>query len=149
MWHHVDLVLTNVSERHVASIFRVEKSASEEPAWAGGCRLSSVCSHRPVHTISTRFHIPKDGILHSHRCENFQSYILLTDLHKFDIPNTERPGETTFMEFNTLCVYIYLWVVHRVTPEAVFFHYMYSKHKPLDVEGLCQFQSNKYSHVEN
>jgi hypothetical protein len=26
--------------RSFASIFRVEKSASEEPAWAGGCRLS-------------------------------------------------------------------------------------------------------------
>jgi hypothetical protein len=40
MWRRVDLVWTDVSEERIASIFRVEKSASEEPAWAGGCRLS-------------------------------------------------------------------------------------------------------------
>jgi hypothetical protein len=40
VWRRVDLVWTDVSEKHIASIFRVEKSASEEPAWAGGCRLS-------------------------------------------------------------------------------------------------------------
>jgi hypothetical protein len=34
--HRVDLLRTDVSEERVASIFRVEKSASEEPAWAGG-----------------------------------------------------------------------------------------------------------------
>jgi hypothetical protein len=36
MWRCVGLVLTDVSEEHIASIFRVEKSASEETAWAGG-----------------------------------------------------------------------------------------------------------------
>jgi hypothetical protein len=36
MWRCVDLVLTDVSEERIATIFRVEKSASEEPAWAGG-----------------------------------------------------------------------------------------------------------------
>jgi hypothetical protein len=40
MWRCVDLALTDVSEEHVTSIFRVGKSASGEPAWAGGCRLS-------------------------------------------------------------------------------------------------------------
>jgi hypothetical protein len=39
MWRCVDLALTDVSEEHLASIFRVEKSASGEPAWADGCRL--------------------------------------------------------------------------------------------------------------
>jgi hypothetical protein len=38
MWRRVDLVWTDVSEKYIASIFRVEKSASEEPAWAGSCR---------------------------------------------------------------------------------------------------------------
>jgi hypothetical protein len=37
MWRRVDLVWTDVSEERIASIFRVEKSASQEPAWAGGC----------------------------------------------------------------------------------------------------------------
>jgi hypothetical protein len=32
----VDLAVTDVSEERTASIFRVEKSASGEPAWAGG-----------------------------------------------------------------------------------------------------------------
>jgi hypothetical protein len=35
----LDLLWTDVSEKHIASIFRVEKSACEEPAWAGGCIL--------------------------------------------------------------------------------------------------------------
>jgi hypothetical protein len=33
MWRCVDLVWADVSEELIASIFRVEKSASEEPAW--------------------------------------------------------------------------------------------------------------------
>jgi hypothetical protein len=37
MWGCVGLVLTNVSEERIASIFRVEKPASEEPVRAGGC----------------------------------------------------------------------------------------------------------------
>jgi hypothetical protein len=38
----VDVVdWTDVSEDRIASIFRVEKSASEEPAWAGSCRTDS------------------------------------------------------------------------------------------------------------
>jgi hypothetical protein len=36
LWRSVDLVWTDFSEEHVASIFREEKSAKEEPAWAGG-----------------------------------------------------------------------------------------------------------------
>jgi hypothetical protein len=39
MWRRVDIVWTDVSEERIASIFRVEKSASEEPTWAGDCRL--------------------------------------------------------------------------------------------------------------
>jgi hypothetical protein len=57
MWRRVHLVWTYVSEELIASIFRVEKSASEEAAWAGGCS-----------------HIPEDGILHRHRRENLKSY---------------------------------------------------------------------------
>jgi hypothetical protein len=33
-------------------------------------------SETSVHTRSTRRHIPEDGILHSHRCENHKSYNL-------------------------------------------------------------------------
>jgi hypothetical protein len=34
MWRRVDIVWTYISEECITSIFRVEKSASEEPAWA-------------------------------------------------------------------------------------------------------------------
>jgi hypothetical protein len=40
MWRRVVPVKwSDVSEERIASIFRVEKSASEEPAWAGSSRL--------------------------------------------------------------------------------------------------------------
>jgi hypothetical protein len=59
----VDVVLSDVSEERVASIFRVEgkirKSASEETVKTGA---------------STRCHIPEDCFLHSHRRENLKSY---------------------------------------------------------------------------
>jgi hypothetical protein len=37
MWRRVDLVWSDVSEKRIASIFRVEKSASEEQASAATC----------------------------------------------------------------------------------------------------------------
>jgi hypothetical protein len=84
IWRRVGLVWTDVSEEGIASIFRVEKSASEEPAWAGPQPLSlqppaqagssradfstlkmeAICSSETlVHTRYTRRHIPEDGIL--------------------------------------------------------------------------------------
>jgi hypothetical protein len=39
MWRYVDRVLTDVSEKRIAFIFKAEKSASGEPASARGCRL--------------------------------------------------------------------------------------------------------------
>jgi hypothetical protein len=39
MWLRVYLVSTDVSEERIASIFRVEKSTSEEPASEGGSSL--------------------------------------------------------------------------------------------------------------
>jgi hypothetical protein len=37
MWRRVGAVWNDVSEECIASIFRVEKSANEEPARAGVC----------------------------------------------------------------------------------------------------------------
>jgi hypothetical protein len=46
MWGRVELLWTYVSEERNASIFCVEKSASQKPAWAAGCRLSvTVCEY--------------------------------------------------------------------------------------------------------
>jgi hypothetical protein len=73
MWRRVDLVWTDVSEERIASVFRVEKPASDESAWTGGSETS-------VNTISIRRHIPEDGILDSHRRENLKS---LHDLISF------------------------------------------------------------------
>jgi hypothetical protein len=38
-----------------------------------------------VHTRSTHRHIPEDGILHSHRCENLKSYIMQLTLAMCDL----------------------------------------------------------------
>jgi hypothetical protein len=85
MWRRVDLVWTYVSEEHIASIFRVEKSGScnlQPPAHTGfsftnfsTLKMEAILSSETsVHTRSTRRHIPEDGILHSHRRENLKSY---------------------------------------------------------------------------
>jgi hypothetical protein len=36
-----------------------------------------------AHTRSTRRHIPEEGILHSHRCENLKSYKIHNSPHKY------------------------------------------------------------------
>jgi hypothetical protein len=74
MWRRVVLVWTDVSGEHITSIFRVEKSASEEPTWAGGC------STQPQDARTTRLLIPENGILRSHRRENLKSYLHMLSL---------------------------------------------------------------------
>jgi hypothetical protein len=84
MWRRVDLVWTDVSEQRIASVLRVEKSASEEPPVHAGfsfadfstMKMEVICSFETsVHARSTRRHIPEDDILHSHRRENLKSYL--------------------------------------------------------------------------
>jgi hypothetical protein len=58
MWRCVDLASTDVSEERIASIFRVEKSASVEPAWADGCRLSHQNISPPLTDTLPLIHIP-------------------------------------------------------------------------------------------
>jgi hypothetical protein len=68
MWRCVDYGLTAVSEERIASIFKVEKSSSVEPASAGGCRLSHQ-SETPTQSAVTCwrwfhggvFFYPEDG----------------------------------------------------------------------------------------
>jgi hypothetical protein len=60
MWRCVDLALTDVSEERIASVARVEKSASGEPESAAGCRLG----HQSANARSTQGHSPEDDILH-------------------------------------------------------------------------------------
>jgi hypothetical protein len=56
MWCRVDLVLTNVSEEHITSIFSVEKSTTEEPAWA---QSAATCSRW---FLTQGFFYPEDGV---------------------------------------------------------------------------------------
>jgi hypothetical protein len=97
MWRCVDLVSIDPSEKPIASIFTVQKSANEEPASAGGCRLNRAgssfanfptlkmkaigSSETSVHTRSTQRHIQENGILHNHRCENLKSYKFIGPLY--------------------------------------------------------------------
>jgi hypothetical protein len=102
MWRRVDLVWTDVLEVCIASIFRVEKSASEEPARADGCRLERAdfstlkmeakrSSKTSVHIRSTRCDMPEDGFLHIHRSENLKSYKIGTDSWNFKwTPSDEK-----------------------------------------------------------
>jgi hypothetical protein len=73
MWRRVDLVWTDVSVERIASICKVEKSASGEHVATVKMDLIR-SSESSVYTRSTRRHIPEDGILHSHRREDLRSY---------------------------------------------------------------------------
>jgi hypothetical protein len=81
IWRRVDLMWTDFSGEHIASIFRVEKSACEEPAHAATCSRRFLARgfiypenegdrfpETSVHTRSTRHHIPEDSILHQSTC---------------------------------------------------------------------------------
>jgi hypothetical protein len=61
MWRRVDILLTDVSEERIASIFRAMEAIRS--------------SETSVNKISTQRHIPEDGILHSHRRENLKSHV--------------------------------------------------------------------------
>jgi hypothetical protein len=71
----------------IASIFRVEKSASEEPAYFSTLKMEAIrSSETPVHfTGSTWRHIPEDGILHSHCCENLKSHMTFRDFRESNV----------------------------------------------------------------
>jgi hypothetical protein len=45
-------------------------------------KMEAICSSETsVHTRSIRRHIPEDGVLHNHRCENLKSYDLNVGFH--------------------------------------------------------------------
>jgi hypothetical protein len=90
MWHSVDVVLADVSEERIASIFRVEgkirKIASEETLRTGTLKMEAILSSETsVNTSSTRCHIPEDCFLHSHRRENLKSYNMFTILDESSV----------------------------------------------------------------
>jgi hypothetical protein len=83
-------VSTEVSEEHIASIFRVEELAEQaklclqpaftlvscsayffDPEDGGDIFLRNVGGHSTDYLLG---YIPQDGTLHNHRCENLKSY---------------------------------------------------------------------------
>jgi hypothetical protein len=73
----VALVRTDFSEESIASIIRVLASS---PIFVTLMMEAIRSTETSVLTRATRRHIPEDGILHTHRHENFKSYIELTSL---------------------------------------------------------------------
>jgi hypothetical protein len=77
MWHCVDILLTEVLEERIASIFSYLLTLVHRSWISYTLKMEAIrLSETSVNKISTRRHIPEDGILHSHRRENLRSYIL-------------------------------------------------------------------------
>jgi hypothetical protein len=77
LWRRVvRWVSTDVSEEHIASIFKVEGPVSST------LKIEAICfSEASVETQgTTRRHIPEYYTLHNHRCEDLKSYILFVNL---------------------------------------------------------------------
>jgi hypothetical protein len=85
MWRRLDILRTDVSEEHVASIFSVEKYTKRLTLLFLACFFypedGSDMFLRSVLTRSTRRCIPKDGILHSNRRENLNSHTRILEVH--------------------------------------------------------------------
>jgi hypothetical protein len=62
MWGYVDLVLTDVSEERIFSIFRVE-SDSEEPVRASGSRRNVFTESLLAMDVYSDFTVPDFGVM--------------------------------------------------------------------------------------
>jgi hypothetical protein len=61
-------MLTDVSEKHITSIFKVENKSRKKHS-----HMKVICSYETsVNVWSTRFHIPEDGNIHNYRCGNLK-----------------------------------------------------------------------------
>jgi hypothetical protein len=70
-------VATEVSEEHIASIFRVEEIISARTSKQASGKQNKLLAGKPASVATqrtTRRHILEDDALHNHRCENLKSY---------------------------------------------------------------------------
>jgi hypothetical protein len=78
MWRSIDILLTDVSEERIASILSVYSYLLTlvHRSWISSTlKMEAIrSSETSVNKISTRRHIPEDGILHSHRRVNLKSH---------------------------------------------------------------------------
>jgi hypothetical protein len=76
------LKLTDVSEEHVAYIFRVEEHAKQETSVKAGCKSSEISVD---FQRTTRCYVPEETILHNHYCENLKRYIICSRSTSYEI----------------------------------------------------------------
>jgi hypothetical protein len=108
MLHCVALVRTDISEERNVSIIRVStigvlitaKGVPSSPSF-GTLMMEAIRSYETsVHTSVTRRNIPEDGILHSHRRNNFRSYLKRILLQFSNINNALFTRNSIYLYWN-------------------------------------------------
>jgi hypothetical protein len=96
MWRRVYLVWTDISEELITSIFRVDKSASEEPAWA-----AATCSQW---FLARGFFYPENGA--DMFLRNVGSHKIYTaPHHRRRHPSYSPPWKPQILQLITLLLY--------------------------------------------
>jgi hypothetical protein len=87
--YHLHLQGRKIRERGTSCRLQSPAHAGSSLADFSTRKMEAIRSSETLaHTRYTRRHIPEDGILHSHRCENIKSYILSRCLWNILIENS-------------------------------------------------------------
>jgi hypothetical protein len=98
-------VWTDVSEERIISIFRVQKSASEEPAWVGGCRLKSYILYISHNLPNCDMH---EIGMNSHNTEN--DHVLTIKCSLIYVANSLLTADKNEKQCNWAQTCIQVWV---------------------------------------
>jgi hypothetical protein len=87
MLQYSDLIHLKHNDKSVSCSLACKQSVAslQPPAHAGSSLADFSTLKMEAHTRSARRHIPEDGILHSHRCENLKSYIYTIQIGKLRV----------------------------------------------------------------